>query len=97
MCCLSSEGAYVDPVRTGRDLVQTEWDACARELQAAKDRVHTQTRVRAVSSELAELDQALEGQDRWLESSTAVEKCDEAELKSQSGECQVGDIRIEMQ
>uniref|UniRef100_A0A8D0DEC6 Utrophin n=1 Tax=Sander lucioperca TaxID=283035 RepID=A0A8D0DEC6_SANLU len=71
------------------DLIQTEWDACARELQAARERVHTQSRVRAVSAELADLDQAFEKQDRWLDSTSALETCDKAELRSLSGECQV--------
>lgn len=83
------EGVCVDSVRTDIDLIQTEWDVCARELQAASERVHTQSRVRAVSAELAALDRALEEQDLWLDSTSAAEKCDEAELRSLSGECQV--------
>lgn len=79
----------MDSVRADIDLIQTEWDVCARELQAANERVNTQSRVRAVSAELADLDQALEEQDRWLDSTSAVEKCDEAELRNLSGECQV--------
>lgn len=86
---LSVEGVCVDSVRADIDLIQTEWDVCARELQAASERVHTQSRVRAVSAELADLDQALVEQDRWLDSTLTVEKCDEAELRSLSGECQV--------
>lgn len=79
----------MDSVRADIDLIQTEWDACARELQAARERVHTQSRVRAVSAELADLDQAFEKQDRWLDSTSALETCDKAELRSLSGECQV--------
>lgn len=79
----------MDSVRADIDLIQTEWDVCARELQAARERVHTQSRVRAVSVELADLDRALEEQDRWLDSTPAAEKCDEAALRSLSGECQV--------
>lgn len=79
----------MDSVRADTDLVQTEWDACARELQAAHDRVHTQSRVAAVSAELGELDRALEEQDRWLESTAAPETCDEDKLRSLSGECRV--------
>uniref|UniRef100_A0A4W6CVG9 Utrophin n=1 Tax=Lates calcarifer TaxID=8187 RepID=A0A4W6CVG9_LATCA len=87
--CLSVEGVCVDSVRADIDLIQTEWDVCARELQAARERVHIQTRVRAASAELTDLDQALEEQDRWLDSTLAADKCDEAELRSLSGECQV--------
>ncbi|XP_035851563.1 dystrophin isoform X6 [Sander lucioperca] len=85
---LEREGVCVDSVRADIDLIQTEWDACARELQAARERVHTQSRVRAVSAELADLDQAFEKQDRWLDSTSALETCDKAELRSLSGECQ---------
>ncbi|XP_032398145.1 dystrophin isoform X3 [Etheostoma spectabile] len=85
---LEREGECVDSVRAGIDLIQTEWDACARELQSARERVHTQSRVRAVSAELADMDQAFEKQDRWLDSTSAVETCDKAELKRLSGECQ---------
>lgn len=80
----------MDSTRADVDLIQTEWDVCARELQAASERVHTQNRVRAVSAELAELDQALEEQDRWLDSTSAVQQRDgDAELRSHSSECQV--------
>ena len=86
---LSTEAVNVDVVRSNIDLVQTEWDVCTRELEAARDRVHTQTRVRAISVQLADLDQALEGQDQWLETTSAVEKCNEVELRNLSGECRV--------
>ncbi|XP_037606999.1 dystrophin isoform X1 [Sebastes umbrosus] len=85
---LEREGVCVDSVRADVDQTQTEWDVCVRELQAVRERVHTQSRVRAVSAELADLDQAFEEQDRWLDSTSAVEKRDEAELRSLSGECQ---------
>ncbi|KAM6992528.1 utrophin isoform 4-T4 [Tautogolabrus adspersus] len=85
---LEREGECVDSVRADLDLIQTEWDVCTRELQAASERVGTQSRVRAVSAELADLDRALREQDEWLDSTRAVEKCDEAELRSLSGECQ---------
>ncbi|TDH00467.1 hypothetical protein EPR50_G00188590 [Perca flavescens] len=85
---LEREGVCVDSVKADIDLIQTEWDACARELQAARERVHTQSRVRAVSAELADLDQAFEKQDRWLDSTSALETCDKAELRSLSGGCQ---------
>ncbi len=68
----------MDSVRADIDLIQTEWDVCTRELQAARERVHTQSRVTAASVELADLNRALEEQDRWLDSSSAVEKCNEA-------------------
>ncbi|KAM9339039.1 utrophin isoform 1-T1 [Symphorus nematophorus] len=91
---LEREGVCVDSVRADIDLIQTEWDVCARELQAASERVHTQSRVRAVSAELADLDQALEEQDRWLDSALSVEKCDEAELKNMGTECQSGLVQV---
>ncbi|XP_037306138.2 utrophin isoform X1 [Pungitius pungitius] len=91
---LEREGVCVDSVRTDIDLTQTEWDACARELQAARERVHTQSRVGALSAELADLDRALEEQDRWLDSTPAGEKCDEAELRSLSGECRSRLVRV---
>lgn len=75
-------------MRTDVDLLQTEWDVCGRELQAAAERVDTQKRVGAASAELANLNRALDHQDRWLDS--AVAKCnEEATLRSISGECQV--------
>lgn len=80
----------MDAVRVDINLTQTEWDACARELQAASERVHTQCRVAALSTELADLDRALEEHDRWLDATSAGEKRDEAEFRSLSGECQVG-------
>lgn len=85
----STEAVSVDVVRSNMDLIQTEWDVCSRELQAARDRVHTQTRVKAMSVELADLDQVLEEQDRWLDTTPAVEKCNEVELRNLSGECRV--------
>ncbi|XP_067428603.1 utrophin isoform X3 [Thunnus thynnus] len=85
---LEREGVRVDSVRADIDLIQTEWDVCARELQAARERVRTQSRFTALSAELADLDRALEEHDRWLDSISAVEKCDEAKLRSLSGECQ---------
>ncbi|XP_034382901.1 utrophin isoform X2 [Cyclopterus lumpus] len=85
---LEREGGCVDSARADIDLTQTEWDVCARELHAARERVRTQSRVKAVSAELADLDQALEEPDRWLDSTAAVEECDEAELRSLRGECQ---------
>ncbi|KAG8011327.1 Dystrophin, partial [Nibea albiflora] len=91
---LEREGVCVDSVRADIDLIQTEWDVCARELQAASERVHTQSRVRAVSAELADLDQALVEQDRWLDSTSTLEKCDEAELRSLSGECQLRLVHV---
>uniref|UniRef100_A0A665WKC3 Utrophin n=1 Tax=Echeneis naucrates TaxID=173247 RepID=A0A665WKC3_ECHNA len=61
-----------------------------QELQAAQERVHTQTRVRAVSLGLTDLDRVLEEQDQWLDSTSVMEQCDQDELKNLSGECQVG-------
>ncbi|XP_078146088.1 utrophin isoform X3 [Centroberyx gerrardi] len=85
---LEREGVCVDSVRADIDLIQTEWDVCGRELQAARERVGVQSRVRAVSAELADLDRALEEQDRWLDSTSAVETYDEDGLRGLSGECQ---------
>lgn len=84
---LSIEAVSVDLVRANIEQVQTEWDVCVRELEAARERVRTQTRLRAVSKELADLDRVLREQDRWLDSTSAVEKM---ELRNLSGECQVG-------
>ena len=90
MFASSVEGGCVDSVKADMDLIQTEWGVCARELQAATERVHTLSRVREVAAELADLDGALEEQDRWLDSTSAVERCDsEAEFRGLSGECQV--------
>ncbi|CAJ1078469.1 dystrophin isoform X1 [Xyrichtys novacula] len=85
---LEREGVCVDSVRADLDLIQTERDVCRRELQAASERVNTQSRVRAVSADLADLDRALGEQDGWLDSTQAVGKCDEDELRSLSGDCQ---------
>lgn len=71
------------------DLLQTEWDVCVRELQAATERVDTQIRVGAASAELADLNRALDHQDHWLDSAAAAKCNDEAKLRSTSAECQV--------
>ncbi|XP_032441695.1 dystrophin isoform X3 [Xiphophorus hellerii] len=84
---LEREGAGVDSVRENIDLIQTEWDVCARELQAARDRVHTRTRIRQVSSEIADLDQMLEKQDQWLATTSLVKSNNEVELRNLRGEC----------
>lgn len=78
-------------MRTDVDLLQTEWDVCGRELQAAAERVDTHNRVGAASAELAHLNRALDQQDLWLDSTAAVaeKRGNEAELRSDSGECQV--------
>lgn len=78
----------MDQVRADIDLIQTELDACRRELQAARERVNVQIRFRAVSAELADIDRALEEQDRWLDSTSAVETYDEDRLKGLRAECQ---------
>lgn len=79
----------VDSVRADIGLIQTEWDVCARELQAARERVNTQCRVRVVSAELADLDRVLVKQDQWLDSTSAVQKCEKAQLRNLSEECRV--------
>lgn len=79
----------MDSVRAEIDLVQTEWDVCARELHAARERVHTQSRVRAVSAELADLDKLLVEQDQWLDLTSDVQTREKAQLRTLSEECQV--------
>uniref|UniRef100_A0AAX7SUM2 Utrophin n=1 Tax=Astatotilapia calliptera TaxID=8154 RepID=A0AAX7SUM2_ASTCA len=86
---LSIEAVSVDLVRANIEQLQTEWDVCARELQAAREWVLTQTRLRAVSNELAGLDRVLQEQDQWLDSTAPVEKCNKMELGNLKGECQV--------
>lgn len=86
---LSIEAVSVDLVRANIEQLQTEWDVCARELQAAREWVLTQTRLRAVSKELAGLDRVLQEQDQWLDSTAPVEKCNKMELGNLKGECQV--------
>ncbi|XP_047244031.1 utrophin isoform X9 [Girardinichthys multiradiatus] len=83
---LEREGAGVNSVRENIDLIQTEWDVCARELQAARDRVHTRTRIMQVSVELTDLDQILEKQDQWLATTSHVTSNNEVELRNLSGE-----------
>ncbi|XP_031583506.1 dystrophin isoform X2 [Oreochromis aureus] len=85
---LEREAVSVDLVRANIEQLQTEWDVCARELQAAHERVLMQTRLRAVSNELADLDRVLQEQDQWLDSTAPVEKCNKMELGNLSGECQ---------
>ncbi|XP_029966777.1 utrophin isoform X2 [Salarias fasciatus] len=85
---LEREAVNVDSVRANIDLIQTEWDVCARELQAARERVHTQSRVRAVSAKLADLDRVLDEEDKWLKASSAVEECNEEQLRNLTGQCQ---------
>lgn len=81
----------MDSVKADTDLIQTEWDVCSRELQAASERVRTQSRVNTLSAGLAGVDQSLGEQDQWIESNCAVQKCnDETELRQQSKECEVG-------
>ncbi|XP_026196819.1 dystrophin isoform X4 [Anabas testudineus] len=85
---LEREGVCVDSVRADIDLIQTEWDVCARELQAARERVRTQSRVRAVSAELADVDGVLVKQDQWLNSTSTLQKCEKAQLRNLIEECQ---------
>ncbi|XP_034555010.1 dystrophin isoform X2 [Notolabrus celidotus] len=92
---LEREGVCVDSVKADLDLVQTDWDVSTRELQAAGERVRTQSRVRAVSAELADLDRTLGEQDGWLDSTPAALKCDEAEIRSLSGECQSRRVHVD--
>ncbi|KAK7907774.1 hypothetical protein WMY93_016386 [Mugilogobius chulae] len=82
---LEREGVSMELMRTDLELLQTEWDVCLRELQAARDRLQTQSRFRAVSAELSELDQALAQQDNWIHSAKA-DKCDVEELHNLSQE-----------
>ncbi|XP_028294918.1 utrophin isoform X3 [Gouania willdenowi] len=85
---LEREAVDVDSIRANMDVIQTEWDTCSRELQAAQNHVHMQCRSLAVSAELQELDRVLEDQDRWLDSTSTVDKCNQAQLRNQRGECQ---------
>lgn len=88
--CLIVEGVCMDSVKADVDLIQTEWDVCSRELQAASERVCTQSRVNTLSAELADLDRSLGQQDHWIESNSAIWKCnDETELRRQIRECEV--------
>ncbi|KAM9840476.1 utrophin-like isoform 2-T2 [Aulostomus maculatus] len=91
---LEREGVNVDSVRTNIDLLQTDLDVCTRELQAARERVQTQSRFTASSTELADLDRVLEEQDRWLDLTSAVEKCDDAELGRLIEECQSRQVQV---
>ncbi|XP_023808856.1 utrophin isoform X3 [Oryzias latipes] len=84
---LERESENMESVRTNVDLIQTEWDSCKREVQAARERVHTQSRVRAAAEEVAEVDRLVEEHDRWLKGSATVEKCSEVDLTNMSGEC----------
>lgn len=80
----------MDSVKADVDLIQTEWDVCSRELQAASERVCTQSRVNTLSAELADLDRSLGEQDQWIESNSAICKSScETELGSQLRECEV--------
>lgn len=79
-----------DSVKADVDLIQTEWDVCSRELQAARERVYTQSRVTTLSAELGDLDRFLGEQDQWIEFNSAIPKCkDETELRGQIRECEV--------
>ncbi|KAM9353992.1 utrophin isoform 2-T2 [Pholidichthys leucotaenia] len=91
---LEREGASVDSVKENLDLIQTEWDVCARELQAAHEQVHAQARLRVVSEELADLDQVLMEQDQWLDSALSTEECSELELTNLSGECRARIVKV---
>ncbi|XP_057678850.1 dystrophin isoform X3 [Corythoichthys intestinalis] len=85
---LEREGVHVDSVRADVDLIQTELDTCAREQQAARDRVDARTRFTALSADLAGLDRVLDELDGWLDSTCVVEKCDIGQLRNLSEECQ---------
>lgn len=80
----------MDSVKADVDRIQTEWDVCSRELQAASERVCHQSRVNTLSAELADLDRSLVEQDQWIESKSAIQKCnDETELRHQIRKCEV--------
>ncbi|XP_056873556.1 utrophin isoform X3 [Takifugu flavidus] len=86
---MEREGVCVDSVKADVDLIQTEWDVCTRELQAASARVSTQSRVSTLSAELADLDRTLREQDLWIASNSAIQKGnEETELRRQTGECE---------
>lgn len=80
----------MDSVKADVDLLQTEWDVCSRELQAASERVCTQSRVNTLSTELENVDRSLGEQDQWIESNLALPKCnDETELRRHIRDCEV--------
>lgn len=80
----------MDSVKADVDLIQTEWDVCSRELQAASERVCTQSRVNTLSAELADFDRFLGEQDQWIEFNSVIHKCnEETELRRQIRECEV--------
>ncbi|XP_053737339.1 dystrophin isoform X2 [Synchiropus splendidus] len=85
---LEREGACVDAVRRDINLIQSDWDVFGRELQAAQERVNTQSRFTALTADLVHLDQTLKEQDQWLASASPVDKCDGPELEHISKECQ---------
>lgn len=82
------EGVCVDSVKADVDLIQTEWDVCTRERQAASERVCTQSRVSTLSTELADLDRTLREQDQWI-ASNFQKGNEETELRRRTGECEV--------
>ncbi|KAM6954362.1 utrophin [Aplochiton taeniatus] len=85
---LEREGMCMDSVRSDVDLVQTEWDVCVRELQAARERVQLQNRVRGVAAELARMDLALGEHDVWLSATAGTGTGDEDRLRNYAVECQ---------
>lgn len=85
----------MDSVKADVNLIQTEWDVCSRELQAASEWVCAQSRVNTLSAELAYLDRSLGEQDQWIESNSAIRKCnDETELRCQMRECEVRPLSL---
>ncbi|KAJ8009626.1 hypothetical protein DPEC_G00090860 [Dallia pectoralis] len=63
---LEREGVSVSSIRCEIVGVETQLEACVGELKALVDRAQVQTRVRSFSSEIADVDQVLEEQQRWL-------------------------------
>uniref|UniRef100_A0AAV2KBP9 UTRO n=1 Tax=Knipowitschia caucasica TaxID=637954 RepID=A0AAV2KBP9_KNICA len=82
---LEREGVNMEVVRGELELLQTDWDVCVRERQAAEDRVQTQSRHSAVSAELSHVDQALNRHDDWIHS-TPADTRDGQELRQLSQE-----------
>ncbi|KAJ3606664.1 hypothetical protein NHX12_026183, partial [Muraenolepis orangiensis] len=68
---LEREGVSADTLRSDVDLLQTQQDACSRELQAARERVRVQSRLGELGEALANIDGAVGEHDRWLQTTQA--------------------------
>ncbi|CAL8317063.1 unnamed protein product [Merluccius merluccius] len=82
---LEREGVSADSLRSDVDLLQAQRDACSRELQAARERVRVQSRLRELGEALANVDRALGQQDCWLQTTQAD---NQDSLSDNHAECQ---------